>query len=648
MQGGENFRQRDIQLLGLVAIHIQINLRHIGAKGGINRRQLRALIGREQQRAQRGGQILRCPAGTVLQLVFEAARASQTGNGRRHKGENIGFAHLPELARQPAQHGVQLKRRLLARVPRLQDGDGQRRGGGGRTGKQGIATDRNHVGDGGILAHQAFNFIDHLGGSRQSRRIGQGNVHHDEALILGGQKARWQGDKAEIGGGNQAGEEHNHNKGAANQELHAAHVTAQQPIERAVEETDQKAVVVVRGLKQQHRQRRAEGQGIKLAGDPRHETHRDENRQQHQRGGDDRGGNLFHRRIGCLLRRQALGQLGLNVFHHDNGIIDHDADCQDQPEQGDQIDRKAQGRQGGKGADQRHRHGDGGDQGGPPIAKKNEDHRHHQADGDQQGPVDLVDRSLHKVGDVIEDGVLHVVGKTRRQFGQRGADQLGHVQRIGAGRLIDRQHRGRGGIELAIGRVVLRAQLDPGDIGQPHDRAVAVGPDDDPLELLLIGKAALGAQGILELLIRRGGRRPHLPGRDLHVLFLNGLDHIAHGHAQGGQLPRVEPHAHAVVQRAEDRRLAHTGQARQRVLDVDRGVVGKKQRIVGLFWRCQVDNQQHLGGLLLHGHPDALHILGQARGGDRRAVLRVDRRDIRVRSHLEGNAERHGAVVGAF
>jgi hypothetical protein len=56
-------------------------------------------------------------------------------------------------------------------------------------------------------------------------------------------------------------------------------------------------------------------------------------------------------------RRQAfLAHDALDVLHHHDGVVDHDADHQHHAEHGQHVDREAQRQQRGKGAQQRHRH----------------------------------------------------------------------------------------------------------------------------------------------------------------------------------------------------------------------------------------------------------------------------------------------------
>ena len=71
------------------------------------------------------------------------------------------------------------------------------------------------------------------------------------------------------------------------------------------------------------------------------------------------------------------------------------------------------------------------------------------------------------------------------------------------------------------------------------------------------------------------GRGAELPGRGLHVLRPDGAGHVGGGELQRRQTVRVQPHPHPVVQRPELRHVPHPLEPRQRVLEMDRGVVAQ-------------------------------------------------------------------------
>ena len=127
-------------------------------------------------------------------------------------------------------------------------------------------------------------------------------------------------------------------------------------MEDAVEPSKEAAEQTVHGLgqavfrrvmafQQQGRQRRRQGQGIesrndggkgdgegklpiKFAGQPADEGDRHEHGAQHQGDGDDRAGDFAHRLQGGIARAQPILDIALDILHHHDGVIDHDADRQ--------------------------------------------------------------------------------------------------------------------------------------------------------------------------------------------------------------------------------------------------------------------------------------------------------------------------------
>ena len=89
------------------------------------------------------------------------------------------------------------------------------------------------------------------------------------------------------------------------------------------------------------------------------------------------------------MRRFAMLHVADDVLQHDDGVIDHETDRQGQGHQGDVVDRKTEGVHGRKGADDRERQGQTGDDRGREVAQEEEDHHDHQGDRQQQGELDI-------------------------------------------------------------------------------------------------------------------------------------------------------------------------------------------------------------------------------------------------------------------
>ena len=252
----------------------------------------------------------------------------------------------------------------------------------------------------------------------------------------------------------------------------------------------------------------------------------------------------------------------------------------------------------------------------------------------------------YELGGVVEDLVLDAGGKARREALHLGIHRLGHGQRIGARRLIDADVGGRHAVERALGGIALRPQLDAGDVAEAHGGAIGGRAQDDLAEVFRRGEPALGTQGVLHLLIVGGRRRADIAYGGLDVLLANGLCHIGGGEAERRHARGIQPDPHAVVPCPEDAGVAYPIDPHQALHQIDRGVVAEKERVVGLLGRQEAHHHQHVDGLLAHRDALAHHLLRQLRRGQGHPVLHVNRRNIRVGPHGEGDGQAVGAVAG--
>ena len=98
-------------------------------------------------------------------------------------------------------------------------------------------------------------------------------------------------------------------------------------------------------LKRGDRGRDRDGQRelpIKLTGDAAHERRRHKHRAQHQRDGDDCAADFVHRLPRRVARAQAHRDVMLDVFHHHDGVIDHDADREHEAEKRKVVQRESE------------------------------------------------------------------------------------------------------------------------------------------------------------------------------------------------------------------------------------------------------------------------------------------------------------------
>ena len=81
-----------------------------------------------------------------------------------------------------------------------------------------------------------------------------------------------------------------------------------------------------------------------LAGDAGEKRGRYEHGGETEGDGDHGAGHFVHGFVGGGARRQALGDVSLDVFHDDDRVVDDDADRQHQAEQREHIEREAERR----------------------------------------------------------------------------------------------------------------------------------------------------------------------------------------------------------------------------------------------------------------------------------------------------------------
>jgi hypothetical protein len=102
-----------------------------------------------------------------------------------------------------------------------------------------------------------------------------------------------------------------------------------------------------------------------------------------------------------------------------------------------------------------------------PVLQENEDYENDQQDRDQQRNQNFLDRGADEVRSV-EGDLIRVAGRHRlRNLRHRGAHVLRDLQRVGRRFAEDREDDGRAAVVARRRDVVLRTELDLGDVTQP-------------------------------------------------------------------------------------------------------------------------------------------------------------------------------------
>ena len=103
----------------------------------------------------------------------------------------------------------------------------------------------------------------------------------------------------------------------------------------------------------------------------------------------------------------------LDGLHHDDRVVDDEADGQHEAEERQRVDRESQQRKDHERADQRHRHRQQRDEGGPEALQEDEHDDDHEDEGLDERLDDLPDARAHRQRRVERRHVVEVGGESR-------------------------------------------------------------------------------------------------------------------------------------------------------------------------------------------------------------------------------------------
>ena len=154
--------------------------------------------------------------------------------------------------------------------------------------------------------------------------------------------------------------------------------------------------------------------------------------------GDQRHGRSDHRRRDLVRPVDGralwvLAQLFLvpvSVLQHDDRVVHHDADRQDQAQQRQRIHRIPEHRQYGERRDDRDWDGKRRNHRGAERAEEQEDDEDDESSSQQQGLARLLDRALHEHGRVERHEQLHAARERPLYRGQLGVHRARHVEHV--------------------------------------------------------------------------------------------------------------------------------------------------------------------------------------------------------------------------
>ena len=320
-----------------------------------------------------------------------------------------------------------------------------------------------------------------------------------------------------------------------------------------------------------------------------------ENGAKYERDGDKRAADLVHGLVRGFARAQALPEISFDILHHHDGVVDDDADGEHEAEQGEIVQRKAEGGHHEERAYEGHRDGNHGNDGGPPGLQEQDDDEHDQRDRLEQRPDDLVDRLLNELRRVVDDTVFEAGREAPRQVLHRSQHGRGGREGVRARPLIYQKGGGDFAVEICVRGVDVRPELYARDVAHPRHPAIRIGSDDDVAELIRTRQPAECLNRHLEAARRCCRRLIDGAGRDLNIGGAQSRDDVAGSKATRLDLGRVEPHSHGIVAGAQDDGIAHPVHPREDVFDVDGRVVRNVLLVQRSVWRDQMDDKHQVG-----------------------------------------------------
>ena len=555
--------------------------------------------------------------------------------------------------------GADLGLRGLALAPVLEFDDGEAEV-FALTGGEAASGDEQHMLDAGKALGDLVDVEQGLLGPSERGPGGQHHVAQERALVLGGEERPRQPVVEEVVEREYRAEDYDGQHSAAHQKFCEREVAVARPVDRVVEP----AVRTARSgpFAQHYRAERGRERHRVDGGEAERDAHRDRelgvdladhaavegdrrvHRDDHQRGRDQRAGDLAHGFERGVARRESVFlNHAHTAFGHAYRVVHDRADDEDQREHRQRVDAHAEGLEEDERADERHRYRHRRDDRGAPVLQKGPGYHDHEQEGQEQRGHDLLHRHADEVGGVVAEGALHALGEVLRQFFQLGVHAVEHVERVGVVEFEDGERDRRLAVEVGGPGVAVAAEFHPGHVAQPDEPVVVSGLDDDVFKLGGFAEPPLGVD--LELHAVAGKLRADRAGRRLHVLVGHRGADVRSSDAEGAHLVGVHPDAHAVGHVGEDHRVADSVDARYRVAHVDGHIVAQEQRsMLRIVAGDRVDAEDVVGALV-DEEPVVDHLGGQRVLGALDRVVHVDVGHIGVRVRLEGHGERVVAGV---
>ncbi len=366
LQRLEEIVERHPARLGRFAVHLEVDLRHVGPEGGLHTGQLRQLVGVLHEALHRARELRERLSAAGLQIHLQAAGGAESRDLREveRKGERL--LHGEELAVRPAHDGFERHVRRGALIPFLEIDEDDGAVGLGRERERVHADQRAHVRHALVLHQPLLDLAHHRLGALLRGAIGQLHRDGEEALVLRRDERLRRPLVEHEGQRENRREDGDRRPRAAEDPAHPSDVAVGNLAEDRVEPAEEPVGRMIRRglfLEQQSAERRGQRQRddardhhrqhdghrellVHLPGDAAEKGDRDEYRAEHQHDRDQRPAHLTDGAVSRHPGRHLLlGHDPFDVLDHHDRVVHHDADGQHQAEQRQHVDREAEHQQ---------------------------------------------------------------------------------------------------------------------------------------------------------------------------------------------------------------------------------------------------------------------------------------------------------------
>src|SRR6516225_7665711 len=334
-----------------------------------------------------------------------------------------------------------------------------------------------------------------------------------------------------------------------------------------------------------------------------------------------RAADFVHRSMGGFQWRHSGAYIALDVFDDNDCVVDDNTDRQHEAEQGQVVERYPKYSEDRRGADQRNRNCDDGNDRRAPVLQKQEYHPDDEEDCDKNRDDNLLDRLGYEDIRVVDDCRVDTWRKMFLQLLHLRQNFMLDRERVCPGLGIDEQGCRIAAVHVGRVAVIRGADLDPTDVADPGHAPPVIRFQDDVGELLGRGQPAERFDIDLVGFVTPDRRLIEDTGRDWQILCAQCRQYVAGAEVVCRNSVRIEPDSHCVLAGALELDIADTLQAREHVLHVQSGVVRQVQSVARFVRRVEVNGHKYAGYRLTDLHAEALDVLWQARQCILHAVL---------------------------